>query len=120
MAKYTIKVNRGKKDGTLKFNQGAVNVSTKCWWDPKVKIPARTYTGCSATTMRSKKNSKGNPREGIFIPSVPGHKGIFIHMGTSAAWSDGCIVIKEIDLLKIYNAIVPKNGKNTDVIVKDI
>jgi hypothetical protein len=120
MAKYTIRVDRGKSDGTLKFNHGSVSVSTKCWWDPKVKIPASTYTGCSATTMATKKNSKKKPREAILIPSVPGHAGIFIHMGTSAAWSDGCIVIKESEVLKIYKEIDPKNGKNVDVVVKDV
>jgi hypothetical protein len=119
MAKYTINVSRGAKDGTLKFTHGAINISTKCWWDPKAKIPARTYTGCSATTMKTKKNSLGRPREAIFIPSVPGYRGIFIHMGTSAAWSDGCIVIREKEMLKIFKAIVPKNGKNVNVIVKD-
>ncbi|MBI3469279.1 MAG: L,D-transpeptidase [Planctomycetes bacterium] len=118
MANYTIDIKRGKDSGTLTYS-GGVSVSTTCWWDPKRKIPARTYTGCSATTMATKKNSLGKPREAIFFPDVPGYKGIFIHMGTNAAWSDGCIVIAEAEIKKIYNDILPKDGKNVTVTVSD-
>jgi len=116
---YTIYVDRGKKEGTLRYDSGKVHVSTTCWWDPDKKIPANTYSNCSATTMSTKKNSKGKAREAIYFPSVPGYTGIFIHMGTSSAWSDGCIVIRESELLKIYNSITPKGGKNVTVVVKD-
>ena len=117
---YTINVERRKTEGTLRFDAGKAHVSTTCWWDPDKKIPAATYSGCSKTTMSTKKNSSGGPREAIFFPSVPGFTGIFIHMGTSAAWSDGCIVIRESEFLKIYNAITPKGGKNVTVVVKDV
>jgi hypothetical protein len=118
MAAYSINVRRGKKNGTLTYSGGAI-VSTTCWWDPVKKIPAGTYTGCSATTMAKKKNSSGQPREAIFLPNVPGFKGIFIHMGTGPGWSDGCVVIVETEILRIYNDILPKNGKNVTVIISD-
>lgn len=52
--------------------------------------------------MDKKKNSIGTPREGIFLPNDQSNRiGIFIHMGTSAAWSEGCIVIDEQELLTI-------------------
>ena len=53
----------------------------------------------------------------IFFPSVPGYTGIFIHKGTSSAWSRGCIVIAEQEMLRIWNAITPKDGRNITVIV---
>ena len=67
-----------------------------------------------------KKNSAGNPREAIYLPSVPGYSGIFIHMGSSSAWSDGCIVIAESEIKRIYNDVTPKDGHNVTVEVVDI
>lgn len=118
MASYSITVKRGAQQGDLSY-AGSISVQATCWWDPQKKIPAGTYTGCSATTMATKTNSAGNPREAVFIPNVPGFTGIFIHLGTNAAWSDGCIVINESDLLRIYNDITPKNGQNVTVVVQD-
>lgn len=116
---YKIEIKRGEKQGKLTYKGQKASVYTTCWWDLKKKIPAATYSDCSATTMATKKNSRGQPREAIYIPNVPGFKGIFIHMGTSSAWSDGCIVINESELLKIYNDVAPKNGANVTVVVKD-
>jgi hypothetical protein len=69
--------------------------------------------------MDSKLNSAKKPREAVFIPNVAGFKGIFIHMGTGPNWSDGCVVIKEPEIKKIYNDIAPKNGKNVTVVISD-
>jgi hypothetical protein len=41
-------------------------------------------------------------------------------MGTGPDWSDGCVVIVEEELLKIYNDIVPKNGKNVTITISDV
>jgi hypothetical protein len=110
---YTIQVKRGKATGTLTYN-GSISVTTKCWWDLAKKIPAADYGGCSKTFMHTKK------RRAIFIPDVPGFKGIFIHKGTSASWSDGCIVIDETQMLKIWNDIKPEDGRNVTVEVSDV
>ena len=118
---YTIKVKRNLKKGigTLTYKSGGVSVNTKCWFMIKNPIPAKTYTRCSATYMRKKKNSKGGKREGIFLPNnQTKRRGIFIHMGTSHKWSDGCIVIKESLLLKIWNSL-PLNKAKVTVIVSD-
>ncbi len=114
---YNIEVKRGKTDGDLTFTSGKTTISTKCYWDPLKKIPAGTYKNCSATTMARKKNSKGQPREAVFIPGVTGFSGIFIHMGKKpfADWSDGCVVIEESKMLEIYKAIKPKDGRNVTV-----
>jgi hypothetical protein len=117
---YTIYVDRGQNEGTLRFDGGGVHVSTTCWWNFAKRIPEGTYSGCSATTMATKKNSIGKPREAVTFPCVPGFSGIFIHKGTSdPIWSDGCIVIREKELLKIYDHITPKNGRNVTVVVRD-
>ncbi len=118
MTTYEITVARGKSHGLLTY-KGRITVSSRCWWDAGKKIPAATYTGCSATTMAKKLNSAGKPREAIFIPNVRGFKGIFIHMGTGPNWSDGCIVIAESDVKRIYGDILEKNGKNVTVVVAD-
>lgn len=103
--------------GTLIFIGGGKTVSTTCYWNQQKKIPAGIYTGCSATTMARKKNSKGLAREAIFIPNIPGFSGIFIHMGKPPyeKWSDGCIVIEESKVIEIYGAITPKEAKNVVV-----
>lgn len=115
---YQIDVARTTADsGTLTFNAGGISISTNCYWNRHKKIPRGVYDGCSATTMQNKLNTAGGPREAIFIPGVAGFTGIFIHMGRSPyeLWSDGCIVIEESDMLKIYNAITPKDGHNVTV-----
>ena len=120
---YTIEVKRNitKGTGTLKFKNGSVSVNTKCWFELENPIPAKKYIGCSATHMRTKKNSQDKKREGIYIPDKQtNRRGIFIHMGTNASWSEGCIVIKEKEMLKVWNAIHPKDGGNVTVIVKNI
>jgi hypothetical protein len=90
-------------------------------WNLMKKIPAGKYLKCSATTMSRKKNSRGNPREAIFLPGVVGFSEIFIHLGKPpyAKWSDGCVVIDENKMIEIYNAITPKNGHNVTIIIKD-
>ncbi len=119
---YTIEVEReiSKGTGTLTYKHGAFSINTTCWFELARPIPAKKNIGCSATHMQTKKNSKGQQREGIYLPdSQTGRRGIFIHMGISSAWSDGCIVIKEGEILKIWNSINPKNDGNVTVIVKN-
>lgn len=117
ICKITIK--RLAKDGTLTFTVLGKTITTKCYWNLTKKIPAGTYLNCSATTMARKKNSKGTPREAIFLPNVAGFSQIFIHMGKPpyTNWSDGCIVIDEAKIIEIYNAISPKDGHNVTVVI---
>lgn len=120
MTTYTIWVSRtGKATGKLTYS-GSFNLETTCWWDPAKKIPKGVYEKCSATHMSTKLNSKKQKREAIFIPNVKGFSGIFIHMGTSPEWSDGCVVIKESEVLKIWNDITPKNGQNVTVHISNV
>lgn len=117
---YTINVVRDfpKGEGTLTYTSGNTSVSTTCWFELANPIPAKEYNLCSATTMSSKKNSSGGNREAIYLPdSQTGRGGIFIHMGSSSAWSEGCIVIVEPELLKIWNSINPKDSHNVSITV---
>jgi hypothetical protein len=114
---YNIEITRESLSGTLRLSN--TPIICRCWWDVQKKIPAGTYRHCSATTMTNKRNSRGAPRESIFIPGVIGYSGVFIHMGTGPSWSDGCIVIEEKEMLKIFNKINPKNGHNVSVSIKD-
>ncbi len=123
MSNFSIIVDRqGVSSGTLRYS-GSFQFSCQCWWDPADEIPAATYVGCSATHLASKLNPRNQPREGIFLPNVPGRTGIFIHYwpGPGAnikAWSDGCALVLDADMLKIWNDIVPVNGRNVTVTVK--
>jgi hypothetical protein len=119
LIRYTITIKRSIKDGDLTFTGGVKTITAKCYWNPTKKIPAGTYSGCSATTMANKKNSKGMPREAIFIPNVKGYVGIFIHMGKPPyqSWSDGCIVLDEKKIIEIYNAILLKDGHNVKIVI---
>lgn len=135
---YEIKVVRGENQGTLSFNSGSISVSTPCWWDPAVKVEAGTYAGYA--TWMANKIDPGSPpdnkpcpwknnqkrRVGIFlgkgVPVVNRTRhsdDIFIHKGTDASWSDGCIVADSGEVLKIWNAITPKDSQNVTVIVED-
>jgi len=119
---YTIEIERiiSKGTGTLTYKHGSISINTTCWFEFASPIPAKKYIGCSATHMQTKKNSKGQKREGIYLPDdQTNRRGIFIHMGISSAWSDGCIVIKETKILKIWNSISPKDGGNITIIVKN-
>lgn len=117
---YSIKVVRNTSNGSgiLSYTSGNTSVSTTCWFELANPIPAKTYNLCSATTMSTKTNSSGGDREAIYLPNdQTGRRGIFIHMGSSPAWSEGCIVIIEPELLKIWNSISPKNGHNVSITI---
>ena len=123
---YEIIVKRSSDKGRLTFKFGDVNVDTTCWWDPTVKIDAGRYYGY-ATRMANKNDGVGGGKRqaiwlGTGVPSdndTKKHDGIFIHKGTSAAWSDGCIVIPEQQVMKIWNAIQPKERPIIVIRVED-
>lgn len=131
---FTIIVERGEHEGTLKFSHGTVSVNTRCWWDEANRIDTGTYTGY-ASWMANKQEPDGLPcpwknnnkyRPGIWfgkgVKSQGGTKvndQIFIHKGTSAAWSDGCIVCASGEVLKIWNEVTPKDAPNVSIIVSD-
>jgi hypothetical protein len=130
---YQIDITRTAADkGVLVYTKdGDKIVDTPCWFDPKVRIPAKTYTGCSATYMARAHPKKADGSydwnkvadaswKAIFLPDdQTGHIGIFIHRGTDASWSDGCIIIPYSEVEKIWGSITPKDGKNVTVVVTD-
>lgn len=123
MANYSIVVDRnGLATGTVRY-EGTFSFQCPCWWDPGEQIPNGVYAGCSATHMATKLNPRKRPREGIFLPNVPARTGIFIHYwpGPGAdvrVWSDGCALLTDADMLRIWNDISPKNGRNVTVTVQ--
>ena len=123
---FEISVVRGKNTGTLKFAHGSVTVETTCWWDPKVKIDAGTYTGYATRMTNKSGGSDGGKRQGIwFGKHVPYNNGtgysdgIFIHKGTDATWSDGCVVALENQVVTIWNVVDPKDQPNVTIKVSD-
>lgn len=115
---YTIIVTRLTEDsGTLVFSDGAVNIRTTCWWEAGKNIAAKSYTNCSKTIMAT----KGHKSVYIKGATTPGssEEDIFIHEGNSPSASDGCIVITQVEMLRLYNAIEPSNGHNVTVQVVD-
>lgn len=123
---YEIKVRRAGSKGRLTFSLGDINVDAPCWWDPDVKIGAGTYTGYATRMATKTDGSDGGKRQAIWLgKDVPyGHgtrssDAIFIHKGTSAAWSDGCIVAPEDQVVKIWLAINPKDQANVTIEVVD-
>jgi len=120
---YIINVTRdiATGSGTLHYRHGDIAVDTRCWFQLQNPIPEKSYTGCSATHMQTKKNSKGEKREGVYIPDEQtGRHGIFIHMGTDCSWSEGCIVLEEREMLKIWHSIAPKDAANITVVVQNM
>lgn len=75
---YEITVYRSGQDtGTLTYDGEKIKgIVTECWYDARNRIPAQTYTGCSATKMLS-------GLAGVFIPDVKGFRGIFVQPGSS-------------------------------------
>jgi hypothetical protein len=128
MADYTITVKRNSKSGTLSFISGDISVSTECWWDPDNVIVANAdgYL-CCATRMHSAKDSvTKEKRPGIWfgkgIKYNHGTKtgdGAFIHEGTGASWSKGCIVARRPEVMRIWNAISPQGEFNILVKIVD-
>ena len=111
--KYIINILRGPTEGILRFRVPGVSVQTPCWWDPEVVVDPGVYLNCAATHMTNKKDTvTGQPRPGIWlgmqVPVNEGQRqarGIFIHEGKNAGWSDGCIIIRREEVLKIFNAL---------------
>jgi hypothetical protein len=124
---FTIHIKRrGVDEGRLTFRQNNISVDTTCWWDPAVKVDAGTYMGY-ATRMTSKTDGQdGGKREAIWLgEKIPvngktrNSSEIFIHKGKNAAWSDGCVVCAESEVLKIWNAITPKEQRNVTIVITD-
>ncbi|HET9902493.1 MAG TPA: hypothetical protein VFQ27_02185 [Xanthobacteraceae bacterium] len=128
MASYEINVIRYGKSGWLIFNSGDVSVFTTCWWDPNVVIDENSdgYVAY-ATHMANKNDSVTHEKRpaiwlGKGVKYANGSRrsnGIFIHEGKNSGWSDGCIVAERAEVLKIWNAIVPKETDNVLVKVVD-
>ncbi|MBK8457704.1 MAG: hypothetical protein IPL47_11850 [Phyllobacteriaceae bacterium] len=128
MAAYTIDIERKGRDGLLEFRSGSVKVSTRCWWDPGMIIDAKPggYTGIS-TTMATKTDSvTGEPRPAIWFGKGVSYNGgarrgdgAFIHEGTGASWSDGCVVIARIEMMRLIEAIKPKGQYNVTINITD-
>ncbi len=134
MADFKIKVVRSGDRGRLTFSNGATTVDTECWWDPGVVVDAGTYTGYATRMSKKKDGRDGAKREGIWFGGPAGAakgsgipvngnarkaKEIFIHKGKNASWSDGCIVCRESDVLRIWDAIAPKEQANVDIEIVD-
>jgi hypothetical protein len=81
------------------------------------------YEQNSATYMASP-DDDGNKRIGIYlkdaISNKSGKHSIFIHKGYSPKASDGCIVIPEEQMLKLWESIEPKDGLNVTVNVTSL
>ena len=127
MANYRIQIHRTKtSEGRLNYH-GSFSATFPCWWDPEDQIPSGVYAGCSKTYLNSKENSKGGKREGIYLANVPGRKGIFIHYWPGpgpgndlSVWSDGCTVVTEPDMLRMWNDITPSDAGNVTIEVRDV
>ncbi|RZO57407.1 MAG: hypothetical protein EVA89_21980 [Sandaracinaceae bacterium] len=117
MTEYRIEARREDRSvarGTLRFLvDGAERFSTTFWEDPGKLIPAKTYTGCSTTTMVSKGH------EAVFLPDgQTGRVGIFIHPGSEPAHSEGCLVAATDRVREIYRT-VPRDARNVTVVVSE-
>lgn len=128
MAHFEIVVKRSGHKGKMTFSHGDISVNTTCWWDPKVVIDAKPEGyPCYVTRMHTKKDSKtGEKRPGIwfgkgvkYAHGTKSSNGIFIHEGTNADWSDGCIVAARNEVMKIWNAIHPQGDSTVLVKVTD-
>ena len=108
MAAYDIVVDRTSRN--LSFSVGgSLRFSTEFWEDPSRLIPAKEYTGCSATIMATK------GYKSVYLPDAQtGRTGIFIHQGMRSEHSDGCIVCARSRVEEIYDS-VPPDGQNITV-----
>lgn len=126
MAKYQVTIKRRGSLGTLVFQGYGTSVNTTCWWDPKHVILAGDYPSWR-TRMATKTDSvTKEKRPGIWlgkgVPYGDGTKtsdGIFIHEGVGPSWSDGCIVCKRTEMMKMWDAITPEKFANVQVTVID-
>ncbi|MEO1110209.1 MAG: hypothetical protein AAFX90_20040 [Pseudomonadota bacterium] len=123
-SEYTVTVTRTGDIGKLEFSSGSVSLNETCYLDPNVTIAAGTYVNCSKTRMTSKKDSvTGELRPSIYLPDavVPGtdNHSIFIHEGTDAGGSGGCIVLDRTKMRAMWDEIQPMDGRNVTVKVID-
>ncbi len=123
---YTINVVRKNGTGVLTFKSGSVNISETCWWDQDVVIDAGSYTGYATRMTNKTDGTDGGNREAIWLGlNVPYNgdgntaNGFFIHKGTSASWSDGCIVMPGAKVYQMWSEITPKESGNITVNITD-
>lgn len=119
---FTINIARptaaSADEGKLEFTDGGFAIKARCWWDTNNRIDAGTYARCSKTHMAT------SGLEAIYLPDavskVTGAKEIFLHSGSSANNSLGCIAVESALFAKLWQHIEPTNGFNITVIVSDL
>ena len=106
------------EEGKLRFNDGGLSITTKCWWDKNNRIDPGTYLRCSKTRMAE------SDVEAIYLPDavskVSGNKSIFIHHGSSPASSLGCFAVTPADFKTLWTHIKPSDAQNITVVIRDI
>jgi hypothetical protein len=108
---FTINIVRGNDCGTLTFDYGDLHVNTPCWWDKTNVVDAGTYIGAATRMTNKKDGSDGGNREaiylgqGVWMNHNRRSNDIFIHRGSSAAWSEGCIVADRDEVRRIWQCI---------------
>ena len=104
------------QSGILEF--GPLGIRQQCWFDESTPIRRGTTYEAAATYMNTKSDSvTGNARPGIFL-RIPGRQ-IFIHEGTSVAWSEGCIVIPRNVMLRLHEYLYTRGEPyNIRVVVR--
>ena len=89
----------------MTFASGGIYVNCSCWYKETTPIEKGRSYEAAATRMETKKDTvTKEKRPGIFLKEF-GARGIFLHEGKDATWSDNCVVLPRDQMLTIWEHI---------------
>lgn len=120
---YLVAISRNSTSGgLLSFVQDSNSIEAKVICDPQFAVTEGTYNDCSKTHLEMKVDAAGTfrPVPVIWIPSASTSERIGIRAGTTADDANGSFLMPEEKFNELYSAMQPLNGRNIQVVIKDV
>ncbi|MCQ0093385.1 hypothetical protein [Roseovarius sp. M141] len=120
---YLISMSRSStSEGVLSFTHDSNSVEAKIICDPNFAVTEGIYNDCSKTHLEMKVDAAGtlSPVPVIWIPSASKTERIGIRAGEHAKNANGSFLVAEEKFKELHSAIQPLDGRNIQVVIKDV
>lgn len=120
---YLIAISRNSlSSGALSVAHDSTSIDATVTCDPNLPVVEGIYNDCSKTHLEMKVDEAGTlkPVDVIWIPSASKDERIGIRAGMNAKDANGSFLMPEKEFKQLYTALQPLDGRNIQVVLKDI